>query len=336
MFNEYFSAKSILSKGALFNYILSDRSDGKTFDIKVRALENFINKRKTTIYLRRYKTEFTDELKQCFFDEVLNVPKYTLLYGDYKFRYNKMKIEIYIDNKWQTIVYFIPLTMSAKLKSTLVVKDICEIDFDEYIPLDNRYIKNEMMLLLEFWKSVDRDRDNTRLIICGNKVTPFSPFFDYFNIPLSITSDKIRTYKNGTIAVQIYSSEEHRDYRKQSRFNDLIKDTSYSDYDNGGILQAINVKIKQRNNALFFMSFKSELGEGSIWFKNECFYISQYKRKDGPILCDKYYNIERDIILIEYGNFIKILKKAYLLGLFYFEDEKSFYIFEPLIRKFYK
>ena len=35
--NEYFTANGILGLGALFNQVYSDRSDGKTFDIKYRG-----------------------------------------------------------------------------------------------------------------------------------------------------------------------------------------------------------------------------------------------------------------------------------------------------------
>lgn len=41
IFNTYFSARELLGYKALFNLVLSDRSDGKTFDTKVRALEDY-------------------------------------------------------------------------------------------------------------------------------------------------------------------------------------------------------------------------------------------------------------------------------------------------------
>ena len=41
MFKSYFSAIHVLSKKAIFNIVFSDRSDGKTFDCKARALLNY-------------------------------------------------------------------------------------------------------------------------------------------------------------------------------------------------------------------------------------------------------------------------------------------------------
>ena len=75
MFNTYFDGKFVLEKNALFNIVFSDRSDGKTFDCKVRALEDYKNKKQITVYMRRYKTEITKKLYETFFDEVIRLKK---------------------------------------------------------------------------------------------------------------------------------------------------------------------------------------------------------------------------------------------------------------------
>ena len=75
MFKTYFSAKHVLEKGALINYVLSDRSDGKTFDCKVRALYDYKNYKHITVYVRRFKTELTASLYENFFSDVLGDSK---------------------------------------------------------------------------------------------------------------------------------------------------------------------------------------------------------------------------------------------------------------------
>lgn len=54
------------------------------------------------------------------------------------------------------------------------------------MPLDGRYLKDEMILLLEFWKSIDRDRDQTLIHCYGNKIDLFNPFFDFLIYPFLI------------------------------------------------------------------------------------------------------------------------------------------------------
>lgn len=114
MFNTYFSAKYILSKGALFNYVLSDRSDGKTFDCKARALENFEQDGNITVYMRRYKTEITEKLYTTFFDEVISVKGFER-FKDWTFKGTKQGVQVKRGDKWEWIIYFVPLTMSGKL-----------------------------------------------------------------------------------------------------------------------------------------------------------------------------------------------------------------------------
>ena len=208
------------------------------------------------------------------------------------------------------------------------------IDFDEYIPLDGKYVKDELTIALEFWKSIDRDREVVQFIILGNRITAFNPCFDYFDIDLEITKDKVRMYKNNTLAVQIYSNKEHREAREKGRFKDLIKGTAYEEYDSGGVLNALDVKLKSRENYNYMCSFKTERGEGSVWFKDGSMVISEYIRNDGYVLTDKSYNLSnRPSYICTFGNFRKVFKSIYSIGNMFFETEKSFYLFEKILVK---
>lgn len=332
-FNKYYSADYILSKGALWNAVFSDRSDGKTFDIKYHILTDFIDN-KTSVYLRRYKTEITTDMKETFFNEVLD--KKPGEYNKWKFKGDKYRILASKDNgkSWKVICHTIPLTMTGKLKSSLNVKDIHSIYYDEFAPLDDRYISNEINILLEFWKSVDRDRDNTILLIAGNKITPFNPLFDYFGINLSLNYDDIKLYKNGTLAVQIYSCKEHREERKKSRFNDLVTGSNYEDYNNGGILYSLNLKIKKIDESDYICSFKTSIGEGSIFKdKKGNIIISTKKRKDGFMLVDKMYNTDREEIQINFSKFPAYFKDHYRTGRIFFESETAFNYFQDILKK---
>ena len=336
MFDTYYTSKYILSKGAPLNLTLSDRSDGKTFDCKKDALEQYEENGSVTVYMRRYKTEITDKLYQTFFDEVLKVEKY-IRFNLWEFKGSKKGIEVRKngEKEWKQIVYFVPLSMSGKLKSQIDVSKIHRIYYDEFVPLDGRYLPNEVDLILEFYKSIDRDRDTTQMVILGNKITPFNPLFDYFDIDLEITGEKIRTYKEGMLAVQIYANKEHREVRSESKFNKLVKGTKYDDYNSGGILQALSLKLSNRNGAEYMYSFKSQNGEGSVWYRDGSIIVSTYLRKDGFILTDTVYNTNREQYTISHGHFKKILKQVYNTGELLFENEKAFHFFEPILKKLY-
>ena len=156
MFKTYFSGRFILSKEALTSIVFSDRSDGKTFDCKVRALEDYEKDKSITIYMRRYKTEITSKLYNSFFNEVLNVEKYEK-YRNWLFKGSKTGIQVKtsLKGEWDWIVYFVPLSVSGTIKSQLSeVLRVKTIDYDEFIPLDGRYLKDEPKTLMEFYDRI--------------------------------------------------------------------------------------------------------------------------------------------------------------------------------------
>ena len=321
-FNEYFTREYLLSKNALFNGAFSDRSDGKTFNCKEYDLDEYIDNGHDSIYVRRFKTEFTKKMYSSFLNEVLLKSKKREKYLKYEFMTNKDGCYIKkkdTDEEWHQFIYFIPITMSGKLKSSMNVDNIFHIDFDEYIPLDNIYAPDEMNLIIELWKSVDRDRDIVKFWFFGNKVHYYCPLFDYFKIDLKLSAkDTIRLYKNNTLAIQIYSSREHREKRKASRFNDLVKGTAYEDYENGGILKALELKYKKHQDSdECFSSFKTYLGEGTLWYDDNYNYIvSCSTRKDKLVIADKVYDDNRELVVVTLGKLAQAFKANYRMNKF--------------------
>ena len=337
LFNTYFSARFILSKKAIINLALSDRSDGKTFDCKARALLDFEQDESITIYMRRWKTEITEKVYNNFFNECWENNNDYIRFSEWEFKGSKSGVKCRKNKKeeWKQIIYFVPLSVASRIKSQITqISKIKMIDFDEYIPMDNLYLPNEITLLLDFWKTIDRDRNIVQILIAGNKIVPFCPFFDYFSIDLKIgNKDLIRTYKNNTIAVQLYSNKEHREKRQNSAFADLVEGTPYDDYEKGGVLYALDLELKSRTGADYFCQFKTARGEGTIWWNDRCLIVSEYKRKDGYIITDKSYNIVGEKYLCTFGNFPNLFKNAYRRNELFFETEKAYYIFEPILIK---
>ena len=337
IFDSYFEGDYILSKGCLFNGVFSDRSDGKTFDCKYRALRDYEEFGTITCYVRRWKTEITKEMYENWFDEVLEKDK-GKPYRRWEFKYSRkcIKVKRPQDKEFNDIVYFCPLSVSARLKSQFAqATKVKIIDFDEYFPLDNLFIKNEMKLLLELWKTFDRDRNEVQVMILGNKINLYCPFLDFFKVDFKIGNvGKLKTYRNDTLALQIYVNTEHREKREKTKFRDLIEGTEYDEYDKGGILNALNFKIRSRKGGDYICSFKTENGEGSIWYKNGELIISRYLRKDGYILCDKIYNTgRREYLCNSSNNLGKSIKMIYSRGDLAFEDERSLYNFQDILNK---
>lgn len=337
LFKTYFSARFILSKGAIVNLALSDRSDGKSFDCKARALLDFEKNGDITIYMRRWKTEITEKVYNNFFNECWENNDDYIRFSNWEFKGSKSGVKVRKDKKseWEQIIYFVPLSVASRVKSQITqIKKIKMIDFDEYIPMDNLYLPNEITLLLDFWKTIDRDRNVVQILIAGNKIVPFCPFFDYFGIDLKISNkDLIRLYKNNTVAVQLYSNKEHREKRQKSAFSNLVEGTPYEEYESGGVLYDLDLELSSRVGADYFCRFKTERGEGTIWWKDRNLIVSEYNRKDGYIIMNKNFNIAGEKYLCTYGNFPNLFKNAYRRNDLKFESEKAYYIFEPILIK---
>lgn len=335
-FKSYFTARFVLDTKVLFAMALSDRSDGKTFDCGVRALEDYKKDKHITVYMRRYKTEIDALLYEHFFDKVLEEEEYAE-YRNWEFKGSKqgVKVKTSKDGEWDWIVIFMILTTASRKKSVIdsLYKRIYTIDYDEVIPMDNRYLPNEPQLVMDVWKTIDRDRDVLQMVILGNRITPFCPFFDFWNISLNIVNQNLKFYQNKTVAVQIYTSKEHREIRKTSRFRQAISGTSYEDYDKGGILFELNLKKTSTEGMKYWASFKSNRGEGSIWYNGNKMVISEKIRKDGLVLTDQIYNLNRENYLITFGKFPVFMKNVYRSNSMNFETDKAFYIFEPLLNK---
>lgn len=343
MYKTYFNTKEVEKYDTLINLFLSDRSDGKTFDIKASCFKRYKNNKTQTIYLRRWKSELTVDMYETFFNEVIEKVLSGEFVGDeevkdilnYEFLGTKRGVYIRLkgSEKWDLICYFMPLTMTTKKKSTLDVSRITHIEYDEFVPVDNRYCKNEMHILMEFFKSVDRDRDTTKLNLYGNRIDNFNPFFDFFDIHIGIQKERVKLYKDNTIAIQIYINKEHREERSKSKFSSLIKGTSYEEYNSGGVLYKNTVKISNINGCNYFASFKSCIGCGSIFINSKKIVISSKIRKDGYLLVDKIYNTGRDELLINFGNIPKLIKDYALQGQIFYDCENTFHNFEPLLNK---
>lgn len=348
MFNTHYDATEIQSYGALTNMTLSDRSDGKTFNIKSKGFARWLKDKSQYVYLRRWKSEIPYEMYTTFYDEVIDAVErgvYTcpvetekaLVEQIVDFEFLGTKTAVYVRKKgtkqWKVICYLLPLTMTAKKKSVLKIKDITHIEYDEFVALDGRYIPSEMNILMEFYKSVDRDRDKTVLELYGNRIDNFNPFFDFFDIHMGIQKEKIRLYKNNTVAIQIYVNKEHREERQKSRFNTMVEDTSYQGYNDGGTLFSDVVKISSTANCSYMMSFKTEVGEGSIYVRENKVVVSSKIRKDGDLLVDKIYNTGRQEYVCKYAKIPQWLKSNVRTGRLFYDNEETYHRFEPILNK---
>lgn len=235
----------VWAQNKLLNMVLSDRSDGKTTQIKSLIIDDFKATEKAPIFLRRWMTEYTNEVIENFFTdkEFQKTPFFQKISG-WEFEPKPLK-----DMKGRTIGYQIfgapkgekknvvllmsSLSTVARLKSALSYERYRNIYIDEYIPLDNRYTPNEAVTILETYQTIDRKHFENKILICGNKITRFNPIFKYWNIK---KWGRGITKINPQFNLLVWSSKENKRRAASDPYAVLTTGTEYQKYNEGEFL----------------------------------------------------------------------------------------------------
>ena len=258
MSNEkWYSPNRLLSHNAFINFVMSPRGNGKSYSAKKLIIKNYLKNGSQAVYTRRTKVEI-DEVKDTYWNDIREE------YPDLDF-----KIEGYIGYiNGDEVVHFIPLSTSTNKKSASYPK-VNWIIFDEYIITKttyNRYLKNEMTLLLDLIETVGRDR-NIRVLIMANSVSFVNPLFSFFDI-VPKENQRFSKYKDGLICVEQFTSHVFMEEKKKTPFGRLIEGTNYSKYAiENEVLEDTNDFIKEREGVKykFLACFKYEDFKIGVW-----------------------------------------------------------------------
>jgi len=224
----YYNYHDLLTRNALFSFIIGSRGAGKTFGFKKWAVSSFLKTERQFIYLRRYKSELKS-LSTGFFNDVAP------FFPEVEFEQKGNKL--YINKKLAG--YLVSLSNSLVMKS-VDLKAVDKIGFDEFV-IDKghlRYLDGEVTKFLEFYETVSRMRiiDDTegaekfeepRAIFISNAVSIVNPYFLHFNLKPKQGS---RFTQKGHLLVEYVQNKEFAELKYKTRFGQIIKGTEYGDY----------------------------------------------------------------------------------------------------------
>lgn len=272
----FYSPEKILSYNALLNLIIGNRGCGKTYGFKTFVVKRFLNKGKQFAYIRRYDTDLEASVGTSqdnkFFEQIKNeFPN-----SKFKITKNKKVRKLYIDDK--ICGYALPLSAADSLKSSSY-ENVDVLIYDEFMLNEGttqHYLKNEPEVILDLIETIGRLRD-IRIFCLANAISSTCPLMSYFNVTLPYNSD-IKTFKEGTIAVEYVQNEKYIEAKKASRFGKLIDGTRYGKYaiDNKFLLDSKSFIKKKDNKAKFYFMLIINGKEYGIWrdFKNQLIYVS--------------------------------------------------------------
>lgn len=211
----HYSIDEIDKKGALFNIIWGERSNGKSYQVKHKKgvesylfgqntyLSSFTDKEKIFnhivasgsrfILMRRWKEEITTEKIEKYFADVdvlkLTDGKYncitmyrkTLYLSNYNYESGKT-------TRHEVIGYVVALSTEQNYAGSSYL-DVSDIIFEEFMSR-SVYLADESSKLLNFWSTVDRQRGTTRVWLVGNTISRVCPYLTDWDLQSIISRQK--------------------------------------------------------------------------------------------------------------------------------------------------
>ena len=241
---------------ALIKYIASDRSDGKTTHMIRLAFETWERTSLVGVIARRDCGEITSLMISTLF---VNLKKVRPDSGDLTAKGSPKGSGVHLYSNGVEFAVVVPLTRSGKVKSAFDSATHRNLYIDEYVPLDGRYIKNEVTAILELYRTIDRDTDTNCIYVFSNHLTESNPLFDKYGVK---PRKGVSYWKDGTFLLLWVTNKGNVERVKESRLGRLIAGTEYDDYAQGGTVNDIKKFIKEEHQRgrLPFLIVDARLG----------------------------------------------------------------------------
>lgn len=270
----YYNYSKLLSYNAAYNFLVGGRGLGKTYGAKKKAIADAIKKGDQFIYLRRYKTEL-QTARNTFWADITNE------FPNYDFRSNgglaqMSPVEDRETKKrvWETIGYFISLSTSQTQKSVSFPK-VKTIIFDEFIIEKGaiHYLPDEATIFNNFYSTVDRYQDKTKVLFLANSVSIMNPYFIEYEIRPDENQEIIRK-ADGFIVCHFPDAKDFQSSVFETRFGKFIKNTEYAEYAVGNTFDDNSDAMLgfKDSRARYMFTLECKTGSFSVWlnmFTNE-------------------------------------------------------------------
>ena len=211
----HYSMEDIDKKGALFNIIWGERSNGKSYQVKhkkgvesylfgqnsfictyenkEKILERNIKKGTRFILMRRWKEEITTEKIEKYFADVnvlkLTNEEYNCITMYRKTLYlSKYNYETGKTTRHEIIGYVVALSTEQNYAGASYL-DVSDIIFEEFMSR-SAYLADEPTKLINFWSTVDRQRGTTRVWMVGNTISRVCPYLTDWDLQAIISRQK--------------------------------------------------------------------------------------------------------------------------------------------------
>ncbi len=332
----YYSFDKIYSFNATYMFIIGARGLGKTYGAKKRVINNYLRNGEQFIYLRRYNTELRS--RGTFFADIAHE------FPDWHFRVigKEAQVAPYEPDpkkrEWETMGYFVPLS-TAQTQKSVAYPAVTTIIFDEFIIEKGalHYLPNEAKAMNEFYSTVDRWQDKTRVLFLANAVSIMNPYFLEYDIKPDEVGEYAR-FADGFIATHFADSKQFASEVFQTKFGQFIKDTEYAEFSVTSQFSDNHKKMVKfkPSNAKYYCTIETPKGMFSVWidFMGPLYYVQEKRPKNELIYTFVPELMDNDKVLLFYSDKIaQYLRSAFRNGKVFFSNPKSRNAFVELFKR---
>lgn len=284
----YYSYDKILSFNAFFNMIIGPRGDGKTYGAKKYAIRRAIKRGEMFIYLRRYREEMQVAAKSFFADIEEEFPTHDFKSAGSGAYMAPISTRNEKKREWTLIGYFVTLSRASQFKSVSYHK-VTTIIFDEFIIEKGavQYLPNEAKAVKDFYNTVDRYKEKTKLFMISNAVRATNPHFIEYKVDPQNADEQgfVKYWVKGMttpfMVVQFIDDHEFIEDVKKTAFGKFIAGSDYEEYAVGNQFSDAHQGLigEKGPNARYRMTLEAHNGTFSIWIDpDDGLYYAQSKR----------------------------------------------------------
>ena len=205
--SQYYSLDNIKKKNAVYNIIIGERSNGKTYAVLMEGLKTYLKTGGQIAYVRRWKEDITGKRASGIWNAINEngeVAKLTngkfegVHYYNGKFYLCNYRNNKVVYNEKDCIGYTFALSDTEHNKSISYPR-VEIIFFDEFIT-KHLYLNDEFILFMNTISTIVRQRTNVTIYMCGNTVDKYCPYFKEMGL------NHIYKMEQGTIDVYRYGN----------------------------------------------------------------------------------------------------------------------------------
>ena len=340
--SKYYSLERIKKKNAVYNVIIGERSNGKTYAVLMEGLKTYLKTGGQIAYIRRWKEDITGKRASGIWNAINeNGEVAKLTNGEYEgvhyyngrfylcnYRNNKV-----VYNEDDCIGYVFALSDTEHNKSISYPR-VEIILFDEFVT-KHLYLQDEFVLFMNTISTIVRQRTNVTIYMCGNTVNKYCPYFQEMGLThvLKMEQGSIDVYRYGdsklTVAVEYCASTKSK---KKNNFY-FAFDNPKLEMITGGAWELnmyphLPVKFKPKDiKFIYFIIFNDNIYQCEIVQKDDITFTYIHV-KTTPIKDedkDLIYSLEYVPKMNYNRNIFKPINKLQERVLWYFKTDRVYY-----------